>query len=626
MDTLNKGKGPAKDPARPSTHLRVPVTQHFAAIEFPGPVRRLDRALEAVGGLKHLSEALLNPSDNTPKNAIELQLNRGPKGVYTHPVPATIVSGGNIVLRLTRRRRKRPLRDAEGNIVEQGIYSIEPLGVASQNIRFRATADFKVQVNQQDPAVQIANAVRAMDIDAILDYRLPEPNENFTDDLFLPPPIFARHTVPLKYEYKPAARTVPTTSIRPSGQEVLRLASSNRYKTKPHTTIPHSSPTVPSEPTPELLQVVGRRTHDALEIKLLAYLERRPVWTRQSLLNQLSEQELRTIQNRKTAIPMVSYSFQDGPFKELVIRFSYDPRQHVEARLYQHIVLRNQLNVRSKAPAAGLSIVPGAASSSLTTSKSKSSHTFDGQNLYSPIANFQLIDISDPLLVELIHSPEAIAETCSADLEGWYKRPYFEQMRLVLKRKFAGLVNGIIVGSEQCRDLLGDPRERFAVSTTTMTTGGAGVGGEEEGGELKGKGKGRRESASAGPSGDDEEDGSTFPTTTIKTKPRAGYRPRVSMGGVSARLPWERNRGKVRAKEKKEPEDQRSARLRKKIGMVEIGMGGRSESPIGMGGRSESPIGMGEGTDEDVDEDAGVDEDEEEQEEEEEEEDEIDEE
>ncbi|SCV68525.1 BQ2448_646 [Microbotryum intermedium] len=613
MAAPNKGKGKEIEQARPSTHVHVPMTQHFAAIEFPGPVRKLDRALEAVGGLKHLSEALLKPSDNTPKNAIELQLNRGPKGVYTHPVPATIISGANIVLRVTKRRRKRPLRDAQGNIVETGVYSIEPLGVASQNIRFRAIADFKVQVNQQDPAVQIANAVRAMDVNAILKYRLPEPNEDFTDDLFLPPPIFARHTVPLRYEYRPASGTVPTTSIRPSGQEVIRLASSSRYKTKPFTTIPHSSPTVPSEPTPELFKVVGRRTHDVLEIKLLAYLERRPVWTRQSLLSQLSSEELRVIQNRKTAIPMVSYSFQDGPFKDLVIKFSYDPRQHVEARFYQHIVLRNQLNVRTKAPAAGLSILPAAASSSSTPSRAKStsSHIFDGQTLHSPIANFQLIDITDPLLVELIHAPDAVAETCSAELEGWYKRPYFEQMRLVLKRKFAGLVNQIVVGTEQCRDLLGDPRERFAVMlTTTKTTGGGDEDGEDnDGGDPKVKGKARRGSASAGPSGDDEDDGSTSPTTTTKTSVRRpstssmtkpSYRARASVGGISARLPWERNRVKIRAKEKKESEDQRSARLRKKIGMAEVGMS-----------RSESPGGTEDGTDEDGDEDGGGDDDDE---------------
>lgn len=30
---------------------------------------------------------------------------------------------------------------------------------------------------------------------------------------------------------------------------------------------------------------------------------------------------------------MVSYTFADGPFRDLAIRFGYDPRDHPEARL-----------------------------------------------------------------------------------------------------------------------------------------------------------------------------------------------------------------------------------------------------------------------------------------------------
>ena len=72
---------------------------------------------------------------------------------------------------------------------------------------------------------------------------------------------------------------------------------------------------------------------------------------------------------------MIGYTFSDGPFRDLVIKFGYDPRTDPEARLYvppflsfslsservqilmrkfrsfsyQHFILRNINNVRSKA-------------------------------------------------------------------------------------------------------------------------------------------------------------------------------------------------------------------------------------------------------------------------------------
>lgn len=37
--------------------------------------------------------------------------------------------------------------------------------------------------------------------------------------------------------------------------------------------------------------------------------------------------------SNKSVWPMIGYTFSDGPFRDLVIKFGYDPRTDPEARL-----------------------------------------------------------------------------------------------------------------------------------------------------------------------------------------------------------------------------------------------------------------------------------------------------
>lgn len=85
-------------------------------------------------------------------------------------------------------------------------------------------------------------------------------------------------------------------------------------------------------------------------------------------------------------------------------------------------------------------------------------HLFDGKTAHGKIANFQLCDISDPLLQSLIQAREGVQPACLPDLEGWWDRDYFEQMRNVVRRKFLGCHNNVLISDTDCEDLLGDPK------------------------------------------------------------------------------------------------------------------------------------------------------------------------
>lgn len=85
----------------------------------------------------------------------------------------------------------------------------------------------------------------------------------------------------------------------------------------------------------------------------------RPIWTRTSLLNQFTSAEARDIlkyrpftltcyhhlaehhfPSSKPLLPLVCYVFQDGPWRDTLVRFQFDPRKEPEARLCVYILCR----------------------------------------------------------------------------------------------------------------------------------------------------------------------------------------------------------------------------------------------------------------------------------------------
>ncbi|KAK4705743.1 general transcription factor 3C polypeptide 5 (transcription factor C subunit 1), partial [Phenoliferia sp. Uapishka_3] len=493
MDGQLEPQLPSSSSAAPLYPIPYSESHNFVGIEYPGPVKNVSRALKSMGGLDHISRTLIAPPG--PALAIELNLNGSNK--FHHPVQAGVLDSGNVVMKVVKRRRKRPKVDESGQEIDAGFYTIEAIGVASKTVRFRGMADFQYNPKgfSSDPVVGVADALRRMDVSAIQNFSFPTPDESYTEEQYLPPPVFSRQSVPQMWEYKAVPATAPTVSVRPSGEEVNRLINMSRWKGRPMMTIAFADPDVPTGPSDELVKLRKPLT-DVTEKALRLLLEKRPVWTRIGLLNELPPEDARAATNHKHIVSLAAFSFSDGPFRDLVIRFGYDPRKDSAARLREHL--------------------------------------FDGKTAHGKVANFQLCDISDHLIQSLIQSSDGLQSSCSPDPEGWYDRDYFEQMRNVIRRKFLGSLNGVVISDTDCADLLGDPKA-FWVSgpksarkdkrAESVTSRSRSRGGSDDG-SIEDDEEEEKESASE--AGDEETKG------TSKRK----RRPKVFKVG-SARAPWE---------------------------------------------------------------------------------------
>ncbi|KAK4941287.1 hypothetical protein LTR28_008930, partial [Elasticomyces elasticus] len=165
---------------------------------------------------------------------------------------------------------------------------------------------------------------------------------------------------------------------------------------------------VPQGPKQQLKPTRGyeryiQKTVDELE----KVLKERPVVTRRVALNAISEDNESTF---KEATQYVGYSFSSGPWKDALIKYGVDPRTDPKYRFYQtlsfQLVPRNE-NSRKGPDAVGPKEWLRSERWRKDTSKS---HIFDGQSIVPNGKTWQICDITDPMLRNLLHIEDVATE------------------------------------------------------------------------------------------------------------------------------------------------------------------------------------------------------------------------
>jgi general transcription factor 3C polypeptide 5 (transcription factor C subunit 1) len=116
-------------------------TTHFYSIEYPGYVRpeSVSKAVDCLGGQSSIDRAFRR---NAPKEDSLLELNLRPDNPFSHPLPGDLVPTNNVLLRVVKRRLKRPPNDdgaGEGSSQEViGEYTAVAVGVIPKTARFRS--------------------------------------------------------------------------------------------------------------------------------------------------------------------------------------------------------------------------------------------------------------------------------------------------------------------------------------------------------------------------------------------------------------------------------------------------------------------------------------------------------
>ncbi|KAG8787839.1 tau 95 subunit of transcription factor TFIIIC [Serendipita sp. 397] len=264
--------------------------------------------------------------------------------------------------------------------------------------------------------------------------------------------MFTRYDMPMNYNFKQNSSLVRQNIIdKETGERSTRLVHASKIHDGSILAIKWGEPT-PLECGPEREPLRALVRPDLLR-KLEMLFERRPVWTRQGILNQLEDDEVRTMHSNRPIWSICSYVFHDGPWRDSVLRLGYDPRQDPEAYKYQIVSIRNQRNSTTRPS------VLQSASQSAGSRRDRLSHQFDGVHVRTG-GTFQLCDITDPLTRKVIDAPENRLQTCN-EKDGYLTNAASSRIKALVKFKHQRLCDtGNAPEDEECTDFL-LPDEEF---------------------------------------------------------------------------------------------------------------------------------------------------------------------
>lgn len=118
----------------PNAPERVLPSTAFYSVEYPGYVKvsSVPLAVHNLGGQTSLDRAFKR---NTTKSEALVELNLRPTNPFAHPVPGDVVGTNNILLKVTKRIRKRV---AGKEVPEGGEFVAEAVGTIPKTVRFRS--------------------------------------------------------------------------------------------------------------------------------------------------------------------------------------------------------------------------------------------------------------------------------------------------------------------------------------------------------------------------------------------------------------------------------------------------------------------------------------------------------
>ncbi|ADV19497.1 hypothetical protein CNBB2280 [Cryptococcus gattii WM276] len=445
--------------------------QPYTAIEYPGPVSHPAAILAYAP--QHDINACFNAP---PAHPADLQLRfRG--DAPGPPLRGHCIPSQKLLMKVVKRRRKT----AATTDNDQGVFRAEMVGTVNHTVRFVSMADYQWTPNPNGPTASLINSLKALDYNAILNYSFPplaeeyiEPRSDpdqpkFRSKLDLQPlPIFSTRNLPAVYKYvfclfvhhmypnsfsfNMPPQVVPVDVPHPiTGRIRTRYANNTReHGLAPHIIQhDHTLGDVPREPNVIVQGKMSRLNQDLLQ-KLRRAFEKRPVWVKQSLLAQFSEEEQGEMKREKAYFPSVAYVINTGVYSKCLVKYGYDPRLDIESRKLQHIffyahkkTVKNPMNTHPENDEEAdrregwweeeqARLIAENKRPPIDPTKA---NIFDGQYLHKAKADYQLCDITDPFIMRYIDDTSHLSTTCTLK-SGWYTFSWITLIKALVRAKY----------------------------------------------------------------------------------------------------------------------------------------------------------------------------------------------
>ncbi|KAH9837409.1 RNA polymerase III transcription factor (TF)IIIC subunit [Teratosphaeria destructans] len=453
----------ASPPARPTAPTYSVPNKRIVSIEHPCIIKNFDNGFKSLGGepmLKHaiqhrVGDSKIKTDDKMASVEPTVGASLRPNDPTAKKIESTGILTRNVLVKVTLpkrtgRKRKRgsdepfiedPLsRSSPGTMKAPdllqrlresgGQFSIEPVGMVPETHRFRRQPDYQLRTDDMPVFRQLEKPLSNLSYSVLKDFNIDlEPGP--TRGVAYPMPMdFTQYQQPLPYEYRQAAGV--NYGYDDNGNPISFSTSWKHGKTAEATVA--DAKEVPSGPPPGWVGRSKELSVARCAEDLGGLLEKRPLVTARVAVNTMKIHKPAAI---KDAIPTVGYMFTNGAWRDVIIKYGVDPRSDPKYRFYQPFMF--QLD-GERIPGKGTN--NDTARISLHKAKIWDSHIFDGTVMRTDGRTWQACDITDPILYDLLHKPEAVAEKCSVDMWGWYKPGVISKVRTIMKDKIRYLQKG----------------------------------------------------------------------------------------------------------------------------------------------------------------------------------------
>jgi general transcription factor 3C polypeptide 5 (transcription factor C subunit 1) len=108
----------------------------FHSVEYPGYVKTpsVPHALVNMGGQERLETAFKR---SAKKEDMLLELHLRPEDPFAHPIAGEIVSTSGVIVKVVKKKRKRPMGEDVTPDTMTGHFTVAPVGIVAKTARFR---------------------------------------------------------------------------------------------------------------------------------------------------------------------------------------------------------------------------------------------------------------------------------------------------------------------------------------------------------------------------------------------------------------------------------------------------------------------------------------------------------
>ncbi|QDS68941.1 hypothetical protein FKW77_008534 [Venturia effusa] len=425
-------------------------------VEHPCIIKNLSRGIKSLGGEYGINKSL-EDNETTP-----FEVSFRPDDVLSKTIVAQKVAVDQIILKVTvpkrtgRRRRKgstgpfleqsttcQSQQESDADKIHQTLidnpqnFTVQAVGHSTENHRFRSYPDYQYATRGNSTLDKLRETIMTDSLSTIKNFQLDMRKGLPPDQDVGPPPYFTTNRTPYNYMYRQNIYVKTVTDPTGAVQTVNITAPLKHMRTY----IDPDDPDVPTACPADLLpeETLPPKMQERIAT-LKAELRKRPLMQRRVYMNLFNGQ---FEYDMKQAAGYCGYTFSSGPFKDVLIAFGVDPRTDPKYRIYQAVSFQVGNEVQNAAPDNPGSYMAKKGGRRVFAKKAtlNSTHIFDGTKLYTDGKVWQVCDITDPFLSNLLKTRDLRTE-CDMQFSGWYGNGTWSLFRRIMKHKLFLLSEG----------------------------------------------------------------------------------------------------------------------------------------------------------------------------------------